>query len=142
MTKGFSIQVKGLDRVLRDIAKIDSVVADNVDREIGVAAENVASDARMSAPKVKGRLRSSIHVDNSTRFRKRVIASEKYAPYVEFSTGKYVFSGYNFTPAQRAYARQFYVSGKGRTIGHPYLFPAYDREIPRLLGRIKKTMFQ
>jgi hypothetical protein len=143
MGKSFTMRVQGIEGVLRNIERIDRFAASGIDEELTEAAKNVAQEARITAPKRKnGNLRASISADTSTRFRKSVIAGAKYAPYVEFGTGKKVFQGaYNFTSEEKKYAKLFFVSGKGRTRSHAYLFPAFHREIPRLQQRIKKRLF-
>lgn len=144
MGKAFTMNIQGLDKVLKRIESIGgSQFANAVDEELNVAAKNVASEARALAPSGKsGRLKAAIEANTTTRFSKSVNVNLKYAPYVEFGTGKNVFKGgYNFTSEQRKYARQFFVSGKGKSRSHAYLFPAFEREKPRLLGRIKQRIF-
>jgi hypothetical protein len=144
MGKTFTMKLEGLDKVLNRIEKIGGAsFANMVDQELETAANTVASEARTAAPRGRsGRLKFAIQAETAVRFTKGVRVNASYAPYVEFGTGKNVFQGaYNFTPAQRKYASQFYVSGKGKTKSHAFLFPAFEREKPRLLGRIKNRMF-
>ncbi len=141
MAKGFTVDVQGLDTVLKKFDRIDKFVGKTLDLELDVAADNVAADAKANAPRGRqGRIVSSIAVSRY-KFRKEIGVGARFAAFVEFGTGTGVFKGsYTFTPAEKAYARTFYVSGKGRMRSRAYLFPALRREIPKLRERIKNRI--
>lgn len=141
--KTFNIKVNGLESVLKNMEKYDKRVADDVDHELDVAAETVAAQARARAPKGKqNRLAPSIQANTGQKFRKSVTVGANFGAFVEFGTGSHVFKGpYAFTSEEKAFARQFYVSGKGRMRSRAFLFPAFDDEKPKLLERIKKVLF-
>jgi len=40
----------------------------------------------------------------------------------------------------QAYAKSFFISGKGRVPAHPFMFPAYEQERPKLIKRVKKLL--
>jgi HK97 gp10 family phage protein len=142
MSKGFFMKVQGLDAVLRNIEKVERKVAISIDRELSEAARNVAREAAATAPKESGKLIQSIKADASTKYNKSVSVGEFYAPFIEFGTGKRVFDGlFKFSSDQKAFARKFFVSGKGKMPSRAYLFPAYEKELERLKDRIKKVLF-
>ena len=140
MPKGFTIQVKGLSQVLRNIERYDRKVAEVVDNELSKSAVNIQNRARQLS---EGKVSASVSADTSKKYKKEVGSNLFYAPYVEFGTGQKVFRNtrHQFSAAEKAYARNFYVSGKGTTGSNPYLFPAFTEEIPRLMNNIKRAFF-
>lgn len=143
MSKTFtSIRIEGLEKVLRKIDKMDKFASTTIDLELDRAADNVLRDAKANAPRGRRqRIVNSLYA-NKMKFRKTVGAGAKFAAFAEFGTGSRVFKGsYSFTPDEKAFARRFYVSGKGRMRSRAYLFPAFRREIPELMKRIRKVFF-
>jgi hypothetical protein len=140
----YYVEMNGLEKVLKNIEKYSKELADGIDDELSEAAQKVAVGAIFRAPMGRsGALKGSIRADTTIRFNKTVSAGISYAPYVEFGTGARVFKTplFNFTSEMRAYAMEFYVSGKGRGFPHPYLFPALELEKPKLLAKIKERFF-
>lgn len=141
----FKTTIQGLAGVLKKIESYDKKLATDVDDILSEGANNIASAARIRAPKGKsGALAASISADTSMKYRKTVGVGVSYAPFVEFGTGVRVFDnkdGFTFTPEMRAYAMDFYVSGKGRLPSSPFLFPAYEAEVIEIKKRIKKLLF-
>lgn len=137
--KTLTIKAQGLDKVLRNAERFAKDKVNSIDRELDTAVQNIAAEARSKAT---GSVASSIQADTSTRLKKSVRVSSPIAAFVEFGTGAKVFvSKYVYKPAVKSFARLFFVSGKGKTGAHPTLFPAFDNEIPKLMGRIKKVIF-
>lgn len=140
----YKVELKGLQQVLANIEKYSKDLADGIDQDLSTAAESVAVMAKTKAPIGKtGALGEYIRADVSIRFQKTVTVYAPYAAYVEFGTGVKVFKTpeFNFTPEMKAYAMEFYVSGKGREPAHPYLFPSLEIEKVRLIARIKERLF-
>lgn len=140
----FNVEIQGLTQVLSKIEAYSKELADGLDEELSLAAENVANMARVRAPKGRsGQLAASITADIGQRFSKTVSVPVLYAPYVEFGTGLKVFKSpsFNFTPEMKAYAMEFYVSGLGKEPPLPYLFPSLEVEKVRLMTRIKQRFF-
>lgn len=162
-----SIQVKGLDKVLKNLEKESKDKLDLVDAEMGASAEMIRLNASRNAPVNMGQLRSSISTKQSY-LNKEVNVNAFYAPYVEFGT-KTLTS----VPAElQNYAIQFKgSSGRGGKLKdaiykwakqkgidqkfwyiiylrilkfgsrpHPFFFPAFSNERPKLLDRIKKVL--
>lgn len=140
--KTFSIRTKGLQQVLSKWDRLHKDKVDAVDNELSIAARNIEASARSRAPRGKGNLAGRIHAETGQRFRKAVGVNDPIAAYVEFGTGVKVFKGtYSFSAEQKDFAKLFYVSGKGRSPSHAFLFPAFSEEIPQLTTRIKKALF-
>lgn len=137
----FKAEIKGLDATLRRIESYSKELADKVDIELNLAATSMATEAKVLAPRGKtGLLSSLIYADISKRYDKRVVSPAPYAAYVEFGTGINVFknkTGFTFTPAMKAYAKEFYVNGMGRCPAQPYFFPAYTFAVNKLLKNLR-----
>lgn len=142
----FTFKVQGLADTLKKFEKLDKDLSDKIDKQLDNSSKNVAAAARTDAPIGRRKiLVSSIGYNISERFEKSIFALAPYAPYVEFGTGSRVFEntrGFTFNANTRAYARGFFVSGKGRQPAQPYLFPAFEREKIVLLNRIKADIRQ
>ena len=130
------IQVEGINKLLTKISKMSKEIADDADKEIKLAGIRVRNSAVQNVPTDTGRLKTSIHQEHSY-LTSTVSTNVKYAPYVEFGTLTQV----NVPTELTSYALQF----KGRGVGNgsgmraqPYLFPAYNKEVPELLKRLKK----
>lgn len=139
----FKTTIQGLSGVLKKIESYDKKLAADVDDILSEGANNIARSAAARAPKGKsGALAASISADTSMKYRKAVTVGVSYGPFVEFGTGSRVFdTGFQFTPEMRAYAMEFYVSGKGRLPPSPFLFPAYTEEVIKIKERIKQLFF-
>lgn len=145
MAGTFTFRIDGMKQVLDRIGAYDKALKEDVVKELDEGAKNIAMGAIVRAPKGKsGKLAASIGYNISQPYTKSVYASAKYAPYVEFGTGLFVFkakSGFMFTPEMREFAKEFYVSGLGRMPAQPFLFPALEVEKPKILERIKGRLF-
>ncbi len=141
----YNVSIQGLPEVLQKIESYSKELADGIDNDLSTAAKNTAALAIARAPFGRtGQLKGSIRANTTIRFSKTVSATVIHAPYVEFGTGLKVFKtpSFNFTPEMRAYAREFYVSGRGREPAQPFLFPSLEIEKVRLINRIKERLFK
>lgn len=87
-----------------------------------------------------GFLRNAISFNPSTpdTLRTSVVVAAFYAPYIEFGTGIFAASYVPTLPKEwQAYAKTFFVSGKGRTHQHPFVYPAIQINIEKLKQRLK-----
>jgi hypothetical protein len=41
----------------------------------------------------------------------------------------------------KEFARHFFVNGQGTMYAHPFLFPAYAQEKPKIIAKIKEVLF-
>src|SRR5688572_8350269 len=139
----FKVKIDGLESVLKKVEKYDKALGEGVINVLSEGAENIAANARARAPKGRTkRLANSIIADTSQPYRKSVSVFAPHAPFVEFGTGSRVFdSPFQFTPAMKEYAMDFFVSGKGRMPAAPFLFPAYTAEIIQIRNRLRKLFF-
>lgn len=164
-----SVQVKGLDKVLKNLKEESKEKLDLVDAEMGAGAVNIMLDAMNRAPVNFGNLKGSIEQDSTKYLYKEVNVNAEYAPYVEFGT-KSKFDK-TLSPEIQKFASQY--KGKGRggdaknaifnwakhkgidkkywgiifirimkfgSNPHPFFFPAFTIERPKILDRIKKVL--
>lgn len=139
------LKIKGLNETLARINKYSKELAAKIDKEIKDGADNVATGARLRAPKGKtGVLAASIITGRVGSYSYFVSVPPTYAPFVEFGTGIKVFKTpeFNFSPEMKSYAREFYVSGKGKQSPSPFLFPALEKEKPRIVSRVRAILLK
>jgi len=124
---------------LRAYAKNVNTSIQEIRRKAAVAIE---SAAKSEAPVDDGTLRASIHSTHNVSFSKVRVEAD-YAAYVEFGTGakaeEYLSSQ---SPELREYARQFFVSGKGRMPAQPFLFPAFEGVQVKMQAKMGKSLQQ
>jgi HK97 gp10 family phage protein len=135
---GSPLYIKGLDQLNAKLKDLSSNLKEEIDAEMSAAATDIARIATIKAPKDKNGLAGAIKDDIATPFRKKVVVGRKYAPYVEFGTGraaaKYVPT---LPPEWQAMAKEHFVNGKGRNREQPFLYPAFSAIIPNLIKQIK-----
>lgn len=141
----FKGEIQGLGKVIARIAAIDKGLATGVDNILTQGAINIQNRAKQLAPVGRSaQLGHFIFADVTGHNTKEIDAFAPYAPYVEFGTGIRVFqskSGFEFTDEMKAYAKEFYVNGKGRQPAQPFMFPALETERPRILAAVKQLFF-
>lgn len=141
--RSVGIRVEGLNKLLKDIDKKSEEIQKEVQFELVKSASQIESDAKRFAPTGQNsQLRAAIRKFKESDFSYTIsVPNVHYAPYVEFGTGAYA-SYYlsDKSPEMRNYARQFYVNGKGRIPAQPFLFPAFEKERPKLLKRMRKAI--
>lgn len=134
-----TIDTKGLE------AKIDKKkkdIAVTISNELNRFAILAVNDSKMYARSNvdEGNLWNKISFNPSTpeTLKVSVVVAAFYAAYIEFGTGIYAAAYVPTLPQKwQEYARTFYVSGKGRTHEHPFLFPAIEINIEKLKDRLK-----
>jgi hypothetical protein len=140
---GSPLYIKGLDQLNAKLKDLSYNLKEQIDSEMGAAADDIQRIATIKAPKGKkvgsgAALAGAIGVDKATPFHKKVFVARKYAPYVEFGTGraaaKYVPT---LPPEWQAMAKEHFVNGKGRNREQPFLYPAFSAIIPNLIKQIK-----
>ena len=139
----FVLNIKGLDKTLKKIKDVQKELLVEISGELEQGAQNIAAKAEVRAPVDKGSLQMNIkwEKDPAIPMTYYVYAKNKYAPYVEFGTGKFVFMGQFWVDAQlERYARTFYVNGKGRMYPRPFFFNSYFEEKPEMIKRVKKVL--
>lgn len=138
---GFKIKYEGFDDLVKKL-EIKGLEQE-VTAELAAFGFDVVRDAKilLSLGTVDmGFLSNSIDSE-STRLSVRVFAHKDYAAYVEFGTGRFAAV---YVPSLetewQAIARTFFVNGKGRMPAQPYLHPAFEKNLPLLLDRLKKLL--
>ena len=162
---GFALDISGIKEIENAIKKIDEKATKGLSAELDSSSKTIAKVAKRNAPGNIGRLRGSITFDVGNQLFKSVFSTVEYAPYVEFGTrGKVrVPTGYEAFAAQFKSsgnkgkdlwkAIEFWVKRKGinpkltfvifRSImrngipPQPFMIPAYEKEKPELLKRLK-----
>jgi HK97 gp10 family phage protein len=160
---GFSLDISGIKGVEAAIKRIDTKATKGLSDEMAASAINIERSAKRLAPGNLGKLRQSINHDTGNSLFKSVFSTVEYAPYVEFGTrgnaripaGFEAFAAqYKGKGAKGAWkAIEFWIKRKGidpkltfvifRAImrngisPQPFMIPAYEKEKPALLKRLK-----
>lgn len=162
---GFALDISGIKEVENAIKKIDAKATKGLSAELDTSSLNIQKMAARTAPGNLGKLRGSFNIDIGNQLFKSVFSTVEYAPYVEFGTrGKVkIPSGFEQFAAQYKSSGQgakgawkaieFWIKRKGidpkltfvifRSImrngikPQPFMIPAYEKEKPELLKRLK-----
>lgn len=162
---GFALDISGIKEVENAIKKIDAKATKGLSAELDTSSLNIQKMAARTAPGNLGKLKGSFNIDISNQLFKSVFSTVEYAPYVEFGTrGKVkIPSGFEQFAAQYKSSGQgakgawkaieFWIKRKGidpkltfvifRSImrngikPQPFMIPAYEKEKPALLKRLK-----
>lgn len=136
-----NLQVIGLNKTIKRLETYGKRVATETAEEINGTMLDVESNAKRRAPVDFGRLRSSI-VTTKAKASDLVATTEVgvvYGPYVEFGTKSKVEIPFGL----EEYASQFRTSTDGATGGitaQPFLFPAFNDEVPKLEPKLIKIL--
>lgn len=139
-----SVEMIGLDKLIRQTRKMKASIQEKVDLELTAAAMDIETEAKMLAPADYGGgggLRGKFFIDTGTKLSKRVGNSSEYAAYQEFGTGYHAADYVPTLPKEwQAFAKTFFVNGQGRVPAHPFLYPAFEKVKPLLIKRVKKAL--
>lgn len=139
------VNIRDLNRMSSKFRRLQTNLKREVAGDLSTAAINVDRGAKERAPVDEGRLRASIYFEKrrSNGLLWEVGAKVKYAPYMEFGTGRKV----NLNQLRAAgFPESFAAQFRGRGIKQvnirpqPFLFPSVNEETPKLYKRIKKTL--
>jgi HK97 gp10 family phage protein len=86
MAKGVSIQVDGLDKLIKKFGSIPENVKTEIDASLSAAAKNFEDRAVSDAPTNNGLLKNSITTKQNGEMDYEVVCSIDYAAFVEFGT--------------------------------------------------------
>jgi HK97 gp10 family phage protein len=138
MAAPFTIQLDGLERTISKLKKMDNEVADRVDEVLENAVTIIAGNARQLAPVDTGRLRGSIQPGAVAKLTWEVVASARYAPYIEFGTGGLV----DIPAGLEKYASQFKGNDKRKVNirPQPFLYPAFMAYRKQLVIDLKREL--
>lgn len=160
----FTVEVKGINDVLKDIKRVGEEVAKDADKAMGYSARKIERDAKKNVAVDTGDLRASIHVID--KFLDKEVKTDKtHAPFVEFGTKSKV----DIPAGLEQYAMQFKSSGgnfanllesiqgwcsrkgidqefaypialriaQNGVSARPFLFPAYFKELPNIKKKLE-----
>lgn len=135
-----SVEMAGLDALIKRTEKLGKVIQEEVDLELTASVMTMDATAKRLAPADKGGgsgIRGRMFVDTTMFLSKRLGNSSEYAAYQEFGTGFHAADYVTTLPEDwQEYAKSFFVNGQGRIPAHPFLYPAFEQERPRLIKRI------
>ena len=103
-------------KALEDLSKQE------LSNELGRMALDSSRRAKKTAPVDTGNLKNSIGVERLTKTSLSVFAKAKYAPYVEFGTGKVTLEDMKQLGIPDSYAAQFKGAKSGHMRAQPYFF--------------------
>lgn len=140
-----SVSTQDISKLSRKLMRTSAKMKREAAKDLAEAALNIRNEALERAPVDKGILRGTIYFQKKrpNGLLWEVGANAKYAPFMEFGTGRKV----NLRELIKAglptsYAAQF--KGKGiREVNiqpRPFLFPSVNNELPKLKRRIFKTI--
>lgn len=86
MAKGVTIEVKGYDKLKKQLTAMPAQLKKEVGAEIGFAAEEVAELARTDAPADQSFLRQQISVNKIDELNYEDVSGADYSGYLEFGT--------------------------------------------------------
>lgn len=163
----FTVEVKGINKVVKRIQKLGDEVAEDADKAMGYSARRIERDAKKNVAVDTGDLMNSIHVID--KFLEKEVKTDKtHAPFVEFGTKSKVdvpqgleqyamqfkSSGGNFADllesiqgwcsrnnidAEFAFPIALRIAQNGVS-ARPFLFPAYFKELPKIKGELQKIV--
>jgi hypothetical protein len=116
--------IKGVKSVTARFQRLSKQADLQVKSSVRRNADQIFAEAISAVPVKFGDLRGSGNVNTQNPYLGIVAfggSPAPYAPYVEFGTGENAVIPAGFSK----FAMEFYVNGKGRTMPHPYLIPAY-----------------
>jgi HK97 gp10 family phage protein len=107
---GFNLNISGIKQVENAINRFDKAATKGIVDELSASVLNIQKAAKRRAPGFDGKLRQSIIVSSGrSGLDKSVVATVKYAPYVEFGTRSKV----RIPPGYEGFAAQFRGKGGG-----------------------------
>ena len=139
MSKGFTIELAGLQETLNRLQKIGDETAQAVDDEIAAGVRDMEKSAKRLCPVDTGRLRASISASRNAFLNWELVAQTDYAAYVEFGTGRLV----DIPAGLEDYARQFKANPPIKQVNlpaRPYFFPSVYAYWPKIKENIVKVI--
>ncbi len=163
----FTVEVKGINKVVKRIKKLGDEVAEDADKAMGYSARRIERDAKKNVAVDTGDLRASIHMID--KFLEKEVKTDKtHAPFVEFGTKSKV----DIPSGLEQYAMQFKSSGgnfadllesiqgwcsrnnidqefafpialriaQNGVSARPFLFPAYFKELPKIKKDLERIV--
>lgn len=131
------MKTTGLNNILNNLSKLD--ITSRVEGVVNDVGEQILGQAKNNVHVLTGDLKNSLNmrvIKDGDSYVIGVGSDLFYAIFEEVGTG-----GNVRVPAEFAeYAKEFYVSGKGHNMPHPYLFPAYYQHRPKLAVKLAQLI--
>lgn len=144
MGKAWTVKVTGVKPLMRGLDNYMKSSKTAANNNINRVMKDIARQAKSNLPKPLKSVSGSISVtfesvnSNVTSF--EVLVSYATAAYIEFGTGNYAATYVPGLPEEwQAYAKTFFINGKGRTPATPFLYPAWIANKENLLDAVKKA---
>lgn len=138
----FSISIEGVDNVMKLLNEAPDIIREQIDDEVQGTLYEIFTKAKQRVPTKNGALVKSAsvkHVPGSMSG--EVVFQNFYAPYVNFGTGQNAANYLGSVDKEwAAYARQFFVNGKGHIRATPFFTSAVDEERPKLIKRVTEIL--
>ena len=83
----FGIDLSGIPRLEKKLADINSIIANDIAKEMSASTLKIERDAKRNAPVNMGTLRQSIHATSKDKLTHYVEVGVSYGAYLEFGTG-------------------------------------------------------
>lgn len=166
----FTVEVKGINKVVKRIKKLGDEVAEDADKAMGYSARRIERDAKKNVAVDTGDLRASIHMID--KFLEKEVKTDKtHAPFIEFGTVS--TENIKIPNGLEKYASKFKSTGGGSfsdllesikgwcsrqgidqefaypialriaqngIMARPFLFPAYFKELPKVKKELQKIV--
>jgi len=133
-----NVQIKGIKETLKKFEKFGEEGVKEVQEVTRFVADDIVADAKRLSPVDTGRLRQSISRQEVNKLTQRIVSSEKYAPYMEFGTGRLT----SIPTELKELASLF--KGKGvkeiNIPAQPFMYPAFILGRQEYLEELKDSL--
>lgn len=139
----FGVNKNQLLMIQKTISDLKRITAKELSNELATTAALSVKRAKEYVPVDTGNLKQSIRFERINEKNIAIIAGMKYAPYIEFGTGRGVTMNWlKRVGIPESYASQFKGSGKKQVnvYARPFFFPAISKEIDELDTRLNKMI--
>jgi HK97 gp10 family phage protein len=135
------VDVRGIAKAIAQINRFDQTIQQRIKDTVNEFALKIQKSAKKRCPVDTGRLRSSIVIEPyNDGFTAHVGTNVKYAPYVEFGTGKYAVDG-NGRKKPWAYKNRegelIWTAGQKP---QPFLIPAANEHKQAYINAMRKIL--
>lgn len=141
-----SVNQRDIDKAVKAIVDKNSEYRQSLKNALDIASLNIESDAKINArnnmPNTRGSIMRGIQRRSGpTDLTADVVSTSRISAYIEFGTGAFARAYLTGKPEwMRRYAWQFKRPRDGYSPARPFLFPAWEKERPRLIERIKRAL--
>lgn len=132
-----------LAKLRNKIKQLQDLSKKELSNELATTAFKATQRMKMTAPHDTGNLIQSIRSERVDQTSIEIRAGAKYAPYMEFGTGRGVTLKFlKDAGFPETYAAQFKGKGKGRgfVYARPFFFPALRVEFDQLITRLDRKI--